>query len=341
MNSRSITDLKPVPDHGQVSTALQQRLRAAQRTDVAKISSVRNAQVIPFANAARKQQLASRKARARDVLAQNPSLSSALSRIAETDSRATELEEAHLLNCLLEALANNSFQVYFQTQHCLRHGAIVGAEALLRLSDSDGRLHNTQALIDLAEQADLVGLIGRQMMIKACSEFATLRSEGHVQGRLALNVSTLELRHAGYADALLAAINEAGLQPNDVELEITESQSLDLPGLKLEQLFELSAAGVDLAVDDFGTGYATWGSVARLPINSVKLDRAMVAPLLHCERTRKLIGHLVSTGQGMGFRVIAEGVQNQEQQALLVGLGCTIGQGFGLSVPKSAQVLRG
>ncbi len=318
-----------------VSMALRQRLSAAPELKAATPKT--NAEVIPFALAARRQQLASRRAASVDLLRDNAELNQALSGLADTDTRSAEASDAYLLDCLLDALKNDGFQVYYQTQHCLETTALVGAEALLRLSDAEGRLHNTQSLIDLAERYALVGLIGRQMMRKACREFAQLRRSGKIHGRLALNVSSLELRHAGYAEALMNAIEQAGLTPDDIELEITESQSLDLPGLKLQQLVELAAAGVNLAVDDFGTGYASWSSVARLPIGSVKLDRAMIAPLLECERSQRLIANLVCCGIDMGFRVVAEGVQNPAQQQLLVELGCKTGQGFGLSLPKPLE----
>ncbi|MGI9325688.1 MAG: EAL domain-containing protein [Pseudomonadales bacterium] len=318
-----------------VSLALRQRRSDAPAP--AAVNRKSNAEVIPFALAARKQQLASRRAASADLLRDNAELNQTLSQLAVSDTRSAETTDAYLLDCLLDAVKKDSFQVYYQTQHCLESSNVVGAEALLRLSDADGRLHNTQSLIDLAERYALVGLIGRQMMRKACNEFAELRRAGKVQGRLALNVSSLELRHAGYAEALMNAVQRAGLTPHDIELEITESQSLDLPGLKLQQLVELAEAGVDLAVDDFGTGYASWSSVARLPIRSVKLDRAMIAPLLQCERSQRLIANLVCCGIDMGFRVVAEGVQSPAQQQLLVELGCKTGQGFGLSLPKPLE----
>lgn len=336
MNIHTQTEIARIAEHSDVVTALSSRARGSLRT----LPSGSNAQVIPFANAALKQQLAVRKATASE-LHNDAALNDALRQIAESDSRCAEVEEARLLSALLEALATDSLQVYFQTQHCLRTGTVAGAEALLRLADSDGRLHNTQALVDVAESYNLMGLIGRQMMVRACQEFALLKAAGRVEGRLALNVSVLELCHPGYCEALLNAVSDSGLQPDDIELEITESQPLDLPGVRLDQLRELDAAGVDLAVDDFGTGYASWASLARLPVRSVKLDRAMVTPIMTCERTQQLVAHMVHCGADMGFRVIAEGVQNSEQQIRLLELGCAVGQGFGLSVPKPASALLG
>ncbi|MFK7916335.1 MAG: EAL domain-containing protein [Pseudomonadales bacterium] len=298
------------------------------------------AQVLPFAGAALRRQSEHRAAVA--VAAANSSaLEQALLRIAESDSRSTEICENRLLGLLLDALANQRFEAHFQPQHCLRTGAVLGAEALLRLADAQGRYLNTQALIDVAESHDLMGLIGRQMMDKACAGYAQLKHAGCVSGRLALNVSLLELRHPGYSDALLGSIAEHGLRPEDVELELTESQPLDLPGVHLSQLLDLQAAGVDLAIDDFGSGYATWSSLACLPIRSVKLDRSAVTPVLHCERTAAMITHLVRCGSEMQFRVIAEGVQSAAQQDRLVELGCTVGQGFSLSVPASVSGLLG
>lgn len=298
------------------------------------------AQVIPFAARALRRQADYRAAAAIEA-ANSHALEDALLRVAETDSRSAQAAEQRLLGQLLDALTNQRFEAHFQTQHCLRTGAVLGAEALLRLADEQGRYLNTQALIDVAEANDLMSLIGRQMMAKACAGFAALKRGGCVSGRLALNVSLLELRHRDYGEALMSCIAANGLRPEDIELELTESQPLDLPGVHLTQLLELQAAGVDLAIDDFGSGYATWGSLAKLPIRSVKLDRSAVAPVMQCNRTAALIAHLVRCGSDMNFRVVAEGVQSCAQQRRLVDLGCTVGQGFGLAVPAPVSALLG
>lgn len=298
------------------------------------------ARIIPFASAALQARNASRKALATEA-ANSTVLEDALLRVAESDSRDREQEENRLLVLLLDALAEQRFEVHFQPQHCLETGTTLGAEALLRLADEQGRYLNTQALIDVAEAHHLMELIGRQIMDQACAGFVQLKRAGFVSGRLALNVSMLELRHPGYCEALLSSIAAHGLQPEDVELEITESQPLDLPGVHLEQLIELDASGVHLAIDDFGTGFATWNSLARLPIRSVKLDRSAITPVLHCARTAALIKHMAQCGEAMQFRVVAEGVQSTAQRERLVALGCTVGQGFGLSVPASVEDLLG
>lgn len=322
-------------NHDQVITALPLRKQPTASTRFQTDSHTEKAAVFPFVDSALRQRLAKHKPINTDDFSGNTALSQ--TRPAEGAGRDATPEEAYLLDALLDALTNDRFQVYFQTQHCLQTNTVVGAEALLRLTDHNGHLLNTQRLIDVAENTDLIGLVGGQMMSKACNEFAQLRNDGLVQGRLALNVSCLELRHAGYAQALLTAIAQSGLEPQDVELELTESQSLDLTGLKLDQLTTLADLGVDLAVDDFGTGYASWSRIVRLPIRSVKLDRTLVTPLLTCARSQKLIANLAHCGRDMDFRVIAEGVQSAKQQALLLALGCTVGQGFGLSMPQPAE----
>ncbi len=249
-------------------------------------------------------------------------------------------EQEHMLNELVSALQEDRLQVYFQTQHELRSGAAVGCEALLRLSDANGDLLDTQTLIDTAEAFDLIVLIGRQFTRKALREFAQLRADGHLQGVLALNMSPLELAHPGYAQALLDAISAAGLAPTDVELEVTESQPLEDTKLLLDQLELLAEAGVGLAVDDFGTGYAGWHSIARLPVRAVKLDRRLVNRMLTCDRAKTLVRHLAESGRELGFELVAEGIETAEQQEALQGLGCTRGQGYFLGVPRPPMSFR-
>ncbi|MEM1411628.1 MAG: EAL domain-containing protein [Pseudomonadota bacterium] len=249
-------------------------------------------------------------------------------------------EQQRMLDELVSALREDRLQVYFQTQHELHSGAEVGCEALLRLSDANGDLLDTQTLIDTAEAFDLIVLVGRQFTRKALREFAQLRAEGHVQGVLALNMSPLELAHPGYAQALLEAISAAGLKPTDVELEVTESQPLENARLLLDQLEQLAEAGVGLAVDDFGTGYAGWHSIARLPVRAVKLDRRLVDRMLTCDRAKTLVRHLAESGRELGFELVAEGIETAEQQQALEALGCTRGQGYFLGVPRPPMSFR-
>lgn len=249
-------------------------------------------------------------------------------------------EQQRLLEELVAALQEDRLQVYFQTQHDLATGSVTGCEALLRLSDGSGTLLDTQTLIEIAEAFDLIVLVGRQFMRKAMQEFAALRAEGVMQGVLAINMSPLELAHPGYATALLDAIAAAGLQPSDLELEVTESRPLEDPRLLLEQLERLAAAGVGLAVDDFGTGYAGWHTIARLPVRAVKLDRSLVARLSQCERAKTLVRHLAVSGQELGFELVAEGIENPAQQQQLEALGCRRGQGYYLGLPQPAMAFR-
>lgn len=250
------------------------------------------------------------------------------------------LEQQRLLQELVAALQEDRLGVYFQTQHDLATGAVTGCEALLRLSDAEGTLLDTQSLIEIAEAFDLIVLVGRQFMRKALREFAGMRADGVMQGILAINMSPLELAHPGYATALLDAIASAGLQPADIELEVTESQPLEDPRLLLAQLERLAAAGVGLAVDDFGTGYAGWHTIARLPVRAVKLDRSLVARLSQCDRAKTLVKHLAVSGKELGFELVAEGIENPAQQKLLEALGCRRGQGYYLGLPQPAMAYR-
>lgn len=248
--------------------------------------------------------------------------------------------QQRLLDELVGALQEDRLQVYFQTQHDLATGHVTGCEALLRLSDAAGELLDTQTLIELAEAFDLIVLVGRQFMRKALHEFAALRSEGLMQGVLAINMSPLELAHPGYATALLDAVATAGLRPSDLELEVTESRPLEDPRLLLEQLERLAAAGVGLAVDDFGTGYAGWHTIARLPVRAVKLDRSLVARLSQCNRAKTLVRHLAVSGEELGFELVAEGIENPVQLQQLAELGCRRGQGYYLGLPQPASAYR-
>lgn len=331
------SELDPGPLPATVTSLLRRPERVAASRPV-EPGARTNARVIPFAGAALRAQADQQQAASVDA-SNDAVLQDALLRVAESDSRSAEAEEARFLGLLLQALTEQRFEVHFQPQHCLASGRRVGIEALLRLADAKGGYLNTQILIDVAEKHDLIGLIGRHIMVAACSGYAELRRAGYLSGRLALNLSVQELRHTGYSAALLTTLADHGLAPTDIELEITETQPLDLPAAQLSQLVELAAVGVHLAVDDFGSGYANWASLARLPIRTVKLDRVLIGPLARCQRTAKIVDHLVRCGVDMGFRVLAEGVHSAAQQTKLLQLGCQVGQGFGLSAPAPVSEL--
>lgn len=249
---------------------------------------------------------------------------------------------ANQLRCEVEqvitAIAANRMEVFFQPQFALGETRLVGLEALVRLRGDDGGLLNTARVVTLAEQHDIIGVLGRRAIELAVTQFSRSAFAGS-EVRLSLNCSPLELSNRGYCVWLTSLLSDARLQPQQVELELTENTPIDLTSPQPEQLQALHDAGISIAVDDFGCGFANWQRVLTLPTATVKLDRAIVANVLHCDRTRRLINHLVCAGQDLGYRLIAEGIESTEQLEVLMTAGCDLGQGFGLGRPAPLSTL--
>lgn len=227
----------------------------------------------------------------------------------------------------------------YQPQVDLRTGELVGIEALLRIRDAKGNLLCTGEVIAAAEQADYIEEIGHRMLQRACIDFARLRRASRAPQRLAVNVSPLELRQSNYAEFVVQAVSEAGLNFSDLELEITEGWSLDDPSLHLQQLVELADLGVSLAIDDFGAGHAAWAHVLKLPINTLKIDRSLIADIARDSRAAAVVKSICATCIDLNLNVVAEGVCHSAQSRLLLEMNCHIGQGFGIARPMPLEDL--
>ena len=227
----------------------------------------------------------------------------------------------------------------YQPQIELATGAIRGVEALLRPTTESGAALNTGDFVAAAEQQGLIGAIGERVLRLACAEFAALGGASGKFGRLAINVSPLELRRANFAECVVDAVTGAGLRYEDVELEITESWSLDDPSLRLDELIQLAELGITLAIDDFGSGYAVWSHVLKIPVNTLKIDRTLASQVTRNPSARAIVASICGACRELDLEVVGEGICNRAQRDELVSLGCTIGQGFGLSRPLTGPAL--
>lgn len=227
----------------------------------------------------------------------------------------------------------------YQPQIHLATGEIRGIEALLRPSTEAGESLCTADFVAVAEREGLINTLGTQVLRLACAEFATLGGATGRFGRLAINVSALQLRQANFAETVVETVLAAGLSFDQVELEITESWSLDDPSLKLDTLYQLAELGIRLAIDDFGTGHAVWSHVLKAPFSTLKIDRTLAGQVIRDDRVRTIIQSVCDACRQLEIEVVAEGICSREQRDRLMKLGCSVGQGFGLSGPLAPNVL--
>ena len=243
------------------------------------------------------------------------------------------LDELKLEKALRAAVANDQLEVHYQPIIELATGDITGAEALLRWVDPARGYVAPTEFIHLAERSELIEIIGRFVLRRACHAAATWRlGDGREISHIAVNVSARQLRGESLVNDVTSALHDSGLAPHKLVIEITESMLLeDLPGT-IERLDALHALGVRIAIDDFGTGYSSLSRLGQLPVDVLKVDRSFTMALDEAG-ARTLVPAILELARTLGLATVAEGVETAEQGLRLIGLGCDLAQGFYFARP--------
>jgi EAL domain-containing protein (putative c-di-GMP-specific phosphodiesterase class I) len=232
------------------------------------------------------------------------------------------------------ALAAGQIMPWFQPKASLHTGAIVGAEALARWVRPDGRSVPPDAFIPVAEQSNLVGLLTDTILDQALAACARWRVR-HPDCRLAVNLSPLLLDDPSLPDRIEQKLQAHGVPPGMLILEVTESKGIPDTPCATEILTRLRIRGVNLSVDDFGTGHSSLLSLVRMPFNEMKIDQAFVREAVSSRDSRKVVRASASLGRELGLNVVAEGVETALIAQLAEESGCHVGQGwqYGRAVP--------
>ncbi len=246
-----------------------------------------------------------------------------------------ELEHrTQLENDLRLAIAEKSFQVYFQPQISMSDGTIAGIEALVRWNHPTRGLIAPGDFIPVAEKSGLMPRIGRIVIEKAVHEAADWYRSGVYFCRLAVNVSGSELREADFDEFLFATLEKAGLPAQKLSLEIVESVILDDEKTGIAaKLRHIRAAGVHLELDDFGTGYASLSHVNPNEIDRLKIDRRFVQNINKNGDNSKIVRAITELARGLGISIIAEGAETEAELSSLMSLGCDQVQGYSIAFP--------
>jgi len=236
---------------------------------------------------------------------------------------------------LRRALDGGAFDLEFQPVIDLRDGLPVGAEALLRWK-LNGELVPTDEVISVAEETDLMTRVSDWVIRRACRDFAQWRAlhAGAAEWKLHVNVSARDLADDDVARRVLDGIACGGLEPSDVCVEVTESAMLFEVENVAERLAALRTAGVTVAIDDFGSGYASLGVLRDIPADIVKIDRAFVATIGDSDRDRAIVEHAIDLAHSLGLVVVGEGVETLSQLSILEELGCDRVQGYAFAAPR-------
>ncbi|HYD59611.1 MAG TPA: EAL domain-containing protein [Noviherbaspirillum sp.] len=255
---------------------------------------------------------------------------------AEMNMHATQRLET--LNSLRHAVANNEFVLQYQPKIDLASGGVVGAEALLRWHSPVRGMVQPGLFIPLAEESGLIIEIGAWVLRTACAQNVAWQRAGYPSIPISVNLSPRQLAREDIVDLVAGVLRETGLEPRYLELEITETVVMSDVDKSLVTLKRLKELGVKISIDDFGTGYSSLNYLKRFPVDTLKIDRSFVSDVATDQDDAAIVKAVISLAHILNLRVVAEGVEVDEQRRFLLENGCDEVQGyhFGRPVPFDA-----
>ncbi len=257
--------------------------------------------------------------------------------MSTADLSRTTQERMLLESGLHQAMETGEFVLHYQPQVDLETMQLVGMEALLRWNHPERGLIGPTEFIAVAEERGMILVIGDWVLREACREAKRFHDRGLKHLRFSVNISARQFRDESLLYSIESALTESGLDPRALELEITESVAMEDVQLTMSTLAELRKSGVTIAIDDFGTGHSSLSYLKRFPIDALKIDKSFVADLPDGFEDAAIVASVIQLANGLGIRVIAEGVETVEQIEFLRDHGCREVQGFYFSYAVPAE----
>lgn len=239
-----------------------------------------------------------------------------------------KVDQFQLLRRLRQAIHTQELQVWYQPKVCLKTQRVLGAEALLRWPQADGSFIPPDVFIPLAESSGMIVELGEAVLRQACADCRLWQQQGFAGLKVAVNVSNVQFRNGTFPQRVVQILEEAGLAPEHLELEITESLLLVDEQDVLQQLQRLHATGIELFIDDFGTGYSNLSYLNRFNASCLKIDKSFVTHLASSQQDRVLVKAMLQMAQSLGLKIVAEGVEDQACLDVLLEMNCDYGQGY-------------
>ncbi|WP_255550593.1 bifunctional diguanylate cyclase/phosphodiesterase [Moritella sp. 28] len=245
----------------------------------------------------------------------------------------------HIYNCLKSAIDKNELFLHYQPQHMVQSGEIIGVEALVRWHLGGKQQISPAEFIPIAEETDLIIDIGIWVLQAACGQFVEWQLQGVNVPQLSVNVSTRQFHDNNFVDSVLTVLDETGMDPMQLNLEITESVVIEHAEDAIRKMTDLKNIGVSFAVDDFGVGYSSLSYLKRLPANELKIDRSFIQGIPYNVSDMAIVEAVLAMAKHMGFNVTAEGVESRQQLEFLQRQQCSFYQGFYASKPLTGENL--
>ncbi|BCR05956.1 hypothetical protein DESUT3_30250 [Desulfuromonas versatilis] len=257
---------------------------------------------------------------------------------AELNDRA--MSRLSMETALRRSLERGELELRFQEQTDLKSGRVCGVEALLRWRHPELGLLTPAEFLPLAEETGQIIVIGEWVLCAACNIALSWQRSGLPPVRITVNISSRQLRHYNLAQAVARILEETGLDPHWLELELTEDVLMQSGAEALERIRHLKANGVGLAIDDFGTGFSSLNLLKKAPVDRLKIDHSFIAELVSGPADTMVVRTIIDMAHNLGMKVIAEGVETEEQRDFLIGHGCDEVQGFHFHRPVTETEFR-
>jgi len=242
-------------------------------------------------------------------------------------------------NQLRQAFARDEFSVYYQPQVDMESGRIFSAEALLRWTPPGKPPRSCAEFIAIAEETGIIVPIGEWVLRQACLQLKRWRDGGHPDMRIAVNLSARQFTQANLTDFVAQVLRDTGVPADALELELTESLTMQPSDDNLAVMRRLSDMGVQLSIDDFGTGYSSLAYLQNFPIHALKIDRSFVIGINEQAHDAAIVTAIIAMARSLHLNLIAEGVDSPEHVSFLTAHGCLAAQGFYYSQPVPADAM--
>jgi diguanylate cyclase (GGDEF)-like protein len=250
-------------------------------------------------------------------------------RFFSEDLLISAIQRREMEDGLRKGLGTAQFELHYQPKIRISDGMLCGCEALLRWRHPEWGWVSPAKFIRSAEDSGMIVSLGKWVLVEAIKQAKSWEASGRLAGPVAINVSALELRQAGFVDSIETQLAEARLAPSSLQLELTESTLMRDIGGTGSTLLQLKTLGLSLAVDDFGTGYSSLSYLVELPIDLLKVDRSFVHRIDQAEpRKQALLRAILALGDSMALPTVAEGIETRGEESFLADSGCTQGQGY-------------
>jgi diguanylate cyclase (GGDEF)-like protein/PAS domain S-box-containing protein len=246
-------------------------------------------------------------------------------------------EQLQIEQALKEALIKQQMYLNYQPQYLLKTKEIIAFEALVRWEHPDLGLVRPDIFIPIAEDTGMIIEIGKFVFNKACEDFVRLKKANQSLKYIAINISSIQFKNKNFINDITSIVKQHNLNPNEIELEVTERYLMDFTKDNLDILNKIRDLGFRFSIDDFGTGYSSMSYLSKLPIDVIKVDKSFIDGIPHDNNNVQISKAIIALSKSLGFSVTAEGIEEPEHEEFLIKQSCNLGQGFLFSKPLNLE----